>query len=127
MSINEATITSNSHLVHGKLHRSAVISFILLLFLSCYSIVFLIIGYILFLLITSFHMIRGMLLYMALFGMLASVFPFLVPLFILLMIIFFFMRISFIIDHWRPILIGMILYGTAIVILNLHASDYFFT
>jgi hypothetical protein len=97
-------------------HILAVIGFGLLTYGSCYNTFILIFGLLAFCLITSYKIIWGMLLVSIIISALVAAFPPLFPVFIVLMLIFLFMRIDFIIENWRPIVAGLIFYvGAAFV------------
>ncbi|MDW0116186.1 hypothetical protein QTL97_04520 [Sporosarcina thermotolerans] len=101
---------------HSKsgLHRGAVLGFALLVLLSYQSPIFLVGGFILFLLVTSLHMVWKMLIFIALLSIVLFILPFLAPLAIILMIILFILRIGYVINNWRPIVLGLLLYGSSI-------------
>ncbi|MGB2992477.1 MAG: hypothetical protein WBB47_07595 [Paenisporosarcina sp.] len=98
----------------SEVHWASVVAFGLILFFSYQWTPFLFIGFAAFLLITSFHMIWKMLIFIALISIVLAVLPFLAPLAIIVMIVLFIMRISYVIENWRPVVMGLILYGSSI-------------
>lgn len=59
-------------------------------------------------------MIWKMLIFIALISIVLAVLPFLAPLAIIVMIVLFIMRISYVVENWRPVVMGLILYGSSI-------------
>jgi len=62
---------------------------------------------------------------MAIIGILLAILPFLAPLAIILMIILFITRIGYVKANWRPIVGGLLLYGSAFPLLARTQSFYF--
>lgn len=71
-----------------------------------------------FFLVTSFRLLKSMLLWMLILGGISVVLPFLAPVIFIIMIILFFMRIGFVIRNWRPFISGLFLYGIAGVLMG---------
>lgn len=94
-------------------HKLAVILFPLVIFLAYINPVVYCLGLVLFFLVTSFKLLKRMLIWMILLGTISFIFPFLMPVLIIVMIIFFIMKISYIIKNWKPFLAGWLLYGCA--------------
>lgn len=65
----------------------------------------------LFFLITSWPFLKMMILITAVLSLLVFLFPVLAPFMLLLMVIFFLLRIRFVVHNWRPLLMGLLVYG----------------
>lgn len=98
----------------SQLHWGSVFAFGMILFLSYRWPPFIFIGMAAFLLITSFHMIWKMLIFIALISIVLAVLPFLAPLAVIVMIVLFIMRINYVIENWRPVAMGLVFYGSSI-------------
>ncbi|MCJ8007464.1 hypothetical protein ACFFF5_14295 [Lederbergia wuyishanensis] len=107
-----STIAWKTQQTKSALHWGAVSLYGTIIFLSYHNRWFLAFGFIIFLLATSLHMVWKMLIFMALVGIVLAVFPFLAPFAIILMIVLFIMRINYVKENWRPILIGLLVYGS---------------
>ncbi|MFD1019624.1 hypothetical protein [Thalassobacillus hwangdonensis] len=92
-------------------HRTAIYSFPLVVFLGYLHPVLFIGGLILFFLITSFKMLKSMLLWMVVLGVISFVLPFLAPIIFIIMVVLFIMRIGYIWKNWRPFVSGILFYG----------------
>jgi hypothetical protein len=99
--------TESSH------HKLAVFLFPAVVFLGYLHPILFGIGLILFFLITSFKMLKSMLVWMIVLGVISFVLPFLAPVIFIIMIILFFMRIGYVVKNWRPFVSGLLLYGIA--------------
>ncbi|KOF09875.1 hypothetical protein AC739_12325 [Planococcus glaciei] len=95
-------------------HWGAVLSYALIIFISYQWPPFLFIGFTVFLLATSFHMIWKMLIFIAVVSLILAVLPFLAPLAFIVMVILFIMRIGYVFENWRPVLMGLLFYGSSI-------------
>lgn len=76
-----------------------------------------------FFLVTAWPMLKNMILISIVVGVLVAAFPFLAPFAFLLMAFFFLKRIQFVFTHWRPVLGGLVIYGSAFVFLD-HSMRY---
>lgn len=75
------------------------------------------VGYALFFLVTAWSMLKTMIVFSIVVGVLVAIFPFLAPIAFIVMIVFFFMRINYIIKHWRPVVVGLIVYGFGVFLI----------
>ncbi|NGZ74976.1 hypothetical protein [Saccharibacillus alkalitolerans] len=101
--------------IGSTLHKLAVILFPLAVF-SAYFGPYVFAGAMLvFFLVTSFGMLKKMLFYMLLLG-LVSLIPGLNIVVWVVMVIFFLMRIGFVVKHWRPFASGVAIYGGSALI-----------
>ena len=82
-------------------------------------------GYAIFFLITAASMLKIMIICSIIIGAVVSIFPFLAPIAIILMILFFCMRIQYLFIHWRPVLVGLLVYGFGIILLHHHRMYMF--
>lgn len=110
----------------SSLHVTAVILYAIIIFISFFSTIGLVIGYISFFLFTSIKMVWKMLIFMSILAIVLAVLPFLAPVAIIVMIILFFMRIGFVMENWRPIVAGLVLYGSSIPLFAISRSFYFY-
>lgn len=78
------------------------------------------VGYVLFFLVTAAPMLKTMILFSILIGGLVTVMPFLAPIALVLMIVFFLMRINYVIQNWRPVLVGLLVYGFAVFLVSVN-------
>lgn len=70
----------------------------------------------LFFLVTSWPFLKMMIVITVLLSVLAAFFPVLAPFMLLLMAVFFVLRIRFVARHWRPLLMGVLVYGIGLSI-----------
>ncbi|WP_409305030.1 hypothetical protein [Peribacillus sp. SCS-155] len=83
------------------------------------------IGMVAFFLVTSFRLLKTMLLYMLILGSISALIPPLAPIILIIMIVLFIMRIGFVIKNWRPFVAGIVIYGGAsLVIGKISANPY---
>lgn len=94
-------------------HRLAVILFPSVVFLAYVNPIVYCLSLVIFCLVTSFTLLKRMLIWMILLGTISFIFPFLMPVLLIVMIIFFIMKIKYILTNWRPFLAGWVLYGFA--------------
>lgn len=94
-------------------HKLAVILFPSVVFLAYINPFVYCLSLAIFCLITSFTLLKRMLIWMILLGIISFIFPFLMPVLLIVMIIFFIMKINYIISNWRPFAAGWVLYGFA--------------
>lgn len=106
--------TSTLEKIESPLHFTSIILFTAAVFLGYVTPEWLWIGYGLFFLMTSIKMVWRMLVIMLFAGLLVFVFPFLAPVVFVIMVILFIARIKYVFDHWKPIVAGLFIYGTAI-------------
>jgi hypothetical protein len=92
-------------------HKLAIYLFPMVVFLGYLHPILFGIGLILFFLVTSFKMLKSMLFWMIVLGVISFVLPFLAPVIFIIMIILFFMRIGYVVNNWRPFVSGLLLYG----------------
>jgi hypothetical protein len=109
-------------------HIVAIYLFPLIIFLGYVHPVIFGIGLAIFFLITSFKLLKSMLLWMLILGGISIVLPFLAPVIFIVMLILFLMRIGYVIKNWRPFLSGMVLYGIAgaLIARSTYLSTYAF-
>jgi hypothetical protein len=112
-----------------KHHKMAIYLLPLVVFLGYFNPILFGIGIIAFLLITSFKMLKSMLFWMLILGVISVVLPFLAPIIFIVMIVLFFMRIGFVIENWRPFVSGLLLYGILAVLLarSISLNSYSFS
>lgn len=75
------------------------------------------IGLALFFFVTSFKLLKSIIMWFLIILGLTIVFPPLAPFIFILMIIFFFIRIGYVIQHWRPFLYGLVFYSLMTLII----------
>lgn len=68
-------------------------------------------GLFIFFLLTSFKLLKTMILWMILLGTVSILIPFLAPIIFIVMVILFIMRIGFVKNNWKPFLSGICFYG----------------
>ncbi|MFP3122166.1 hypothetical protein OH784_05240 [Ectobacillus funiculus] len=102
----------------SALHKTAVIVYGLTTFLSFFSHVFPIIGVIVFFCFTALPKIWRMLIFFAITACIVTLLPFLAPIAVILMVVFFIMRLKYIIQNWRPIIGGILVYGSFFIMFN---------
>ncbi|WP_338780238.1 hypothetical protein [Metabacillus sp. FJAT-52054] len=107
----------------SRQHRLALTFFPIVTFLGYIHPWLFGIGLIVFFLVTSFKMLKTMLFYMLILGVISAIFPPLAPIILIVMIVLFFMRIGYVIKNWRPFTAGLILYGSAAFVLVRTASN----
>ncbi|WP_270877741.1 hypothetical protein, partial [Paenibacillus aestuarii] len=110
--------------VQSKHHRIAVTLFPIAVFLGYLGPFIFGMGMLVFFLVTSFKMLKKMLIYMLILGAISAAIPVLAPVIFIVMLVFFIMRIGYVIKNWRPFVAGLIVYGGAGIILarTEHAS-----
>ncbi|WP_413305786.1 hypothetical protein AA0X95_04405 [Bacillus sp. 1P10SD] len=106
-------------------HKTAIILFPIILFLGYFHPAFLGIGLIIFFLVTSFKLLKTMIIYMLILGALSALIPPLAPIILIIMIILFIMRIGFVIKNWKPFVAGIFIYGAAGSLLAKVSADPF--
>jgi hypothetical protein len=94
-------------------HKMAVFLLPLVIFLGYLQPVLFCIGLFIFFIVTSFKMLKSMLFWMIILGLISVILPFLAPIIFIIMIVLFFMRIGYVVTNWRPFVSGLILYGLA--------------
>ncbi|WML46693.1 hypothetical protein RCG23_13650 [Neobacillus sp. PS3-34] len=94
-------------------HRAALILFPSILFLGFFHPVISAIGMVIFFLVTSFRLLKTMLMYMLILGGISALIPPLAPIILIIMIVLFIMRIGFVIKNWKPFVAGIFIYGSA--------------
>jgi hypothetical protein len=94
-------------------HRTAVTLFPMMLFLGYFHPIISGIGLFVFFLVTSFKLLKTMLIYMLILGVISALIPPLAPIILIIMIVLFIMRIGFVIKNWRPFVAGILIYGSA--------------
>ncbi|GAA0338440.1 hypothetical protein GCM10008967_30900 [Bacillus carboniphilus] len=99
--------TSTTH------HKIAIFLFPLVVFWGYLHPVIFGVGLIIFFLVTSFKMLKSMLMWMVVLGVISFVLPFLAPIIFIIMIVLFFMRINYVVKNWRPFVSGLFFYGIA--------------
>ncbi|MFI8575337.1 hypothetical protein ACIGEL_06450 [Rossellomorea aquimaris] len=109
-------------------HIVAVYLFPLVIFLGYLHPVIFGIGILVFFLVTSFKLLKSMLLWMIVLGVISIVLPFLAPVIFIIMIILFIMRIGYVVKNWRPFVSGICLYGIAGILIarSAYLSTYSF-
>ncbi|CAM4247765.1 MFS transporter [Bacillus cereus group sp. MYBK40-2] len=80
-------------------------------------------GLFLFFIITSFKLLKKMLFFMLILGIISVILPFLAPIIFIVMLVLFFMRIQFVLKNWRPFLAGLLVYGIAAILLARMSFD----
>lgn len=68
-------------------------------------------GIVIFFLVTSFKLLKTMILWMILLGSISVLIPVLAPIIFIVMVILFMMRIGFVKNNWKPFLSGICFYG----------------
>lgn len=68
-------------------------------------------GLFIFFLLTSFKLLKTMILWMILLGTVSILIPFLAPIIFIVMVILFIMQIGFVKNNWKPFLSGICFYG----------------
>ncbi|MCM3356569.1 hypothetical protein [Psychrobacillus sp. MER TA 171] len=99
-------------------HKMAIYLLPLVVFLGFLHPALFIIGIVIFFLLTSFKMLKSMLLWVIILGVISLVLPFLAPIIFIIMIVLFFLRIGYVLQNWRPILAGILLYGMAFILIS---------
>lgn len=100
--------------VRSPLHWAAVMGLFLVLFAGFMGLVY---GwgyyalFALFFLVTAWPFLKMMICITVLLSLLAALFPVLAPFMLLLMAVFFLLRIRFVVRHWQPLLMGALVYG----------------
>ncbi len=100
--------------VRSPLHWAAVMGLFLVLFVGFMGLVY---GwgyyalFALFFLVTAWPFLKVMILITAGLSLLVFFFPVLAPFMLLLMAVFFLLRIRFLVRHWQPLLMGVLVYG----------------
>ena len=98
----------------SPLHGAALVGFFLALFAGLAGLVY---GwgyyalFAVFFLVTSWPFLKVMILITAGLSLLVFLFPALAPFMLLLMAVFFLLRIRFVARHWQPLLMGILVYG----------------
>ncbi|HDR7515168.1 hypothetical protein [Bacillus mobilis] len=110
----EEWIASQKETTH---HKIAITLFPIILFLGYIHPGLFGFGLFLFFIITSFKLLKKMLFFMLILGVIATILPFLAPIIFIIMLVLFFMRIQFVLKNWRPFLAGLIVYGIAAILL----------
>ncbi|WP_043931870.1 hypothetical protein [Bacillus sp. EB01] len=106
--MNQEWIRTQTESTH---HKMAIYLLPLVVFLGYFNPILYGIGILAFFLITSFKMLKSMLFWMLILGVISFALPFLAPIIFIVMIVLFFMRIGYVIENWRPFVSGLILYG----------------
>lgn len=99
------------------LHGAALVGFFLVLFAGLSGLVYGWGYYALFgvfFLVTSWPFLKVMILITAGLSLLVFLFPVLAPFMLLLMAVFFLLRIRFVVRHWQPLLMGALVYGVGL-------------
>jgi hypothetical protein len=99
-------------------HKLAITLFPIIIFLAYVHPAIYIIGLIAFCLITSFKLLKKMLLWMLVLGGFSFLFPFLAPIIFIIMVVFFILRIGYVITNWKPFLSGVFLYGLSGILIT---------
>ncbi|RLQ94890.1 hypothetical protein [Falsibacillus albus] len=99
-------------------HKVAIYLFAFIVFLSYVNPLFAAVGLVFFFLVTSFKMLKKMLLFMLIIGGISVALPFLAPIVLIIMIVLFFMRISYVIKNWKPFIAGLLVYGSAALVIS---------
>lgn len=92
-------------------HKLAIWLLPIIVILGYYNPIIYWVGLGIFFLVTSFQLLKSMLFWMLILGGISVVFPPIAPVIFVVMLIFFFMRIGFVIKNWRPFFYGIIFYG----------------
>lgn len=103
--------------VRSVLHWLALAGFFLVLFAGLSGLVYGWGYYALFgvfFLITSWPFLKVMILITAVLSLAVFLFPVLAPFMLLLMAVFFLLRIRFVVCHWQPLVMGVLVYGTGL-------------
>ncbi|WP_242304045.1 energy-coupling factor transporter transmembrane protein EcfT [Bacillus cereus group sp. BfR-BA-01350] len=116
----EEWIASQKETTH---HKIAIILFPITLFLGYIHSGLFGFGLFLFFIITSFKLLKKMLFFMIILGLISVILPFLAPIIFIVMLVLFFMRIQFVIKNWRPFLAGLLIYGIAAILLTRMSFD----
>ncbi|PER31341.1 hypothetical protein CN490_07745 [Bacillus cereus] len=116
----EEWIASQKETTH---HKIAIILFPITLFLGYIHPGLFGFGLFLFFIITSFKLLKKMLFFMIILGLISVILPFLAPIIFIVMLVLFFMRIQFVIKNWRPFLAGLLIYGIAAILLTRMSLD----
>jgi len=107
--VNEEAILNNwvNKQITSKKHILAIFLFSIITFFSFASIFAVIIGYLVFFLVTALPRVYKMLFVVLIVGILSAIFPFLG---IIFTVVFFLVRINYIISNWRGLLAGLVFY-----------------
>ncbi|MEK4711058.1 hypothetical protein [Bacillus sp. FSL R10-2780] len=116
----EEWIASQKETTH---HKIAITLFPIILFLGYIHPGLFGFGLFLFFIITSFKLLKKMLFFMIILGIIAAILPFLAPIIFIVMLVLFFMRIQFVLKNWRPFLAGLLVYGIAAILLARMSFD----
>ncbi|WP_129690654.1 hypothetical protein [Gottfriedia acidiceleris] len=109
----------------STLHKVAIGIFGISTFLSFYSMIFPIIGVTIFFCFTALPRLWRMLLFLAISAIIVTVLPFLAPIAVILMIIFFVMRLNYIFKNWKAVLGGLLVYGSfSLMISSAYGRQY---
>ncbi|HHT7188632.1 TPA: hypothetical protein ACTZ5N_001898 [Bacillus cereus] len=98
-------------------HKIAITLFPIILFLGYIHPGLFGFGLFVFFIVTSFKLLKKMLFFMIILGIISVILPFLAPIIFIVMLVLFFMRIQFVLKNWRPFLAGLIVYGIAAILL----------
>ncbi|EJS73861.1 hypothetical protein, partial [Bacillus cereus] len=104
-------------------HKIAITLFPISLFLGYIHPGLFGLGLFLFFIITSFKLLKKMLFFMLILGIISVILPFLAPIIFIVMLVLFFMRIQFVLKNWRPFLAGLLVYGIAAILLARMSFD----
>ncbi|WP_433774512.1 hypothetical protein [Bacillus wiedmannii] len=104
-------------------HKIAIALFPISLFLGYIHPGLFGLGLFLFFIITSFKLLKKMLFFMLILGIISVILPFLAPIIFIVMLVLFFMRIQFVLKNWRPFLAGLLVYGIAAILLARMSFD----
>ncbi|MDR4985967.1 hypothetical protein RGU74_20320 [Bacillus cereus] len=104
-------------------HKIAITLFPISLFLGYIHPGLFGLGLFLFFIITSFKLLKKMLFFMLILGIISVILPFLAPIIFIVMLVLFFMRIQFVLKNWRPFLTGLLVYGIAAILLARMSFD----
>lgn len=110
--------------VQSSHHKIAIYLFPIVIFLGYVHPIIFGIGLFLFFLITSFKLLKSMLLWMLILGVISLLIPFLAPVIFIIMIVLFIMRIGYVIKNWRPFVSGIFLYGISGALIGRSAYLY---
>ncbi|MED0978158.1 hypothetical protein P4T48_01005 [Bacillus paramycoides] len=116
----EEWIASQKETTH---HKIAITLFPIVLFLGYIHPGLFGFGLFLFFIITSFNLLKKMLFFMIILGIISVILPFLAPIIFIVMLVLFFMRIQFVLKNWRPFLAGLFVYGIAAILLARMSFD----
>lgn len=92
-------------------HRAAIFLFPIIIFSGFIEPIMAGIGIFIFFLVTSFKLLKTMLLYLLILGGISALIPPLAPIIFIIMVFLFIMRIGYVIKNWKPFLAGIFLYG----------------